>query len=424
MHTLIIAVALLGQNQDLVWTESYLKARQSMLDSMATTLTSKYEREQQAEIKAIRVEISLHERTMRSRSRKNKRELSEANKALRQLNKRLATIEKDANKTEQRLKARVEAEIAAKAADPNFGPNIDFVSPKVGQAGHIPPIRILQVIDGTNMLVTMQALNFPSITVWITGLNTSDYVDDANIRLSHVFAITGTRQYESRGGSRKILVFEPVDTDVLRHLIGPSNNESIEPPQTNRKPLRIILAPGVSLKMVLVPPSPDGKIESFYLAETELTQAQWAAITGTNPSLIQDDQHPVVDITQLDCRQLISKLNSKGDHFYLPSAAEWLHALRASRTYAELKAELESSSWTAGNSDGHHHAAASLKPNPNGLYDMWGNCWEWIAEPGQSIGASYHDPVPAGDQQISSVNQLSPIYKSTNLSVRLAMRVE
>jgi formylglycine-generating enzyme required for sulfatase activity len=125
----------------------------------------------------------------------------------------------------------------------------------------------------------------------------------------------------------------------------------------------------------------------FYMGETEVTQAQWQALMGTNPSLFQGDpKRPVEQVWWDDVQAFIRKLNEKegGNLYRLPTEAEWEYAARAGTTtaysFGDDASLLGQYAWYKDNAGEQTHPVAQLKPNAWGLYDMHGNVWEWVQD--------------------------------------------
>jgi formylglycine-generating enzyme required for sulfatase activity len=138
----------------------------------------------------------------------------------------------------------------------------------------------------------------------------------------------------------------------------------------------------------------------FYLGKTEVTQAQWEAVMGSNPAGFKAPDYPVEQISWEAIQIFIQKLNQKEgcECYRLPTEAEWEYAARAGTTtiyhFGNDPALLKEYAWYADNSGDKTHAVAQLKPNPWGLYDMHGNVREWVAD---LFDAHYYQASPQDD---------------------------
>ncbi|MDD5092339.1 MAG: formylglycine-generating enzyme family protein [Candidatus Wallbacteria bacterium] len=190
------------------------------------------------------------------------------------------------------------------------------------------------------------------------------------------------------------------------------------------------IAPGVSLELILVRPGeflmgasgnivqqskfPPRKVritKPYYLGKYEITQQQWSAIMGSNPSCFLSPVNPVERFNTVECYEFIARLNKNGyGRFRLPAEAEWEFACRAGTTSAFSWGDQTSEAtlycnfadsaagegsifkrfgfgWADMNArDGFETTSpvGSFKPNPAGFYDMHGNLWEicsdWYSE--------------------------------------------
>jgi formylglycine-generating enzyme required for sulfatase activity len=141
----------------------------------------------------------------------------------------------------------------------------------------------------------------------------------------------------------------------------------------------------------------------FWLGRTEVTQAQYEAVIGTNPSTFKavGGEAPVERVSWVDamafCRKLTERERAahrlpEGYAYTLPTEAQWEFAYRAGSTTA-YPAEPDASSWYDQNSHGTTHPVAKKRPNAWGLYDMAGNVVEWCFDwYGDYPGGSVTDP--------------------------------
>ena len=137
----------------------------------------------------------------------------------------------------------------------------------------------------------------------------------------------------------------------------------------------------------------------FYMGVYTVTQAQWQAVMGTTVSQQRDkvnkdlellgdgEDHPMCYVNWNEAAQFCTALSKKtGKTVRLPTEAQWEYACRAgSKTrfsYGDDDdyAKLGDYAWYVKNRDGKNHPVGQKKPNDWGLYDMYGNVWQWCAD--------------------------------------------
>ena len=139
----------------------------------------------------------------------------------------------------------------------------------------------------------------------------------------------------------------------------------------------------------------------FYLGKYEVTQEQWAAVMGNNPSRFQGPKNPVEQVSWDDCQEFCRRLSAKeGKEYRLPTEAEWEYACRAGSTgeycFGDEGSRLGEYAWYLSNSQRETHAVGQKRPNAWGLYDMHGNVWEWCAD---HYDQDYYRNSPVDDPQ-------------------------
>jgi formylglycine-generating enzyme required for sulfatase activity len=134
--------------------------------------------------------------------------------------------------------------------------------------------------------------------------------------------------------------------------------------------------------------------QDFWLGRYEVTQGEYAAVIGKNPSYFQGPTNcPVEKVSEVDAAAYCAALSKRerdaghlppGYEYRLPSEAEWEYACRAGTTnrfsFGDDPAQAPEYAWTSENSDAKTHPVGQKRPNPWGLYDMHGNVWEWCAD--------------------------------------------
>jgi formylglycine-generating enzyme required for sulfatase activity len=128
-------------------------------------------------------------------------------------------------------------------------------------------------------------------------------------------------------------------------------------------------------------------VPAFMLGRTEVTQRQWIAVMGTNPSHFNNCgmDCPVESINWNDAQEFARRLSQKtGKNYRLPSEAEWEYAARAGSSgrwsFGDDESQLGYFAWFSSNSALTTHTVAQKRPNARSLYDMHGNVWEWVQD--------------------------------------------
>ena len=218
-------------------------------------------------------------------------------------------------------------------------------------------------------------------------------------------------------------------------------------PASDPKPPPVV-ANSIGMKLALIPAGefmmgspdpnatpnerPEHKVRistPFYMGVTEVTQAQYEAVTGSNPSYFSPKgegkdkvagqphgEYPVEQVSWLDsvlfCNGLSKKEglapyyqvngedvktgDRKGPGYRLPTEAEWEYACRGGKSgpFSAGPDSLAEYGWFRANSNGSTHPVGKKRPNKFGLYDMAANVWEWCSD---EYGEEYYKKSPEVD---------------------------
>lgn len=143
-------------------------------------------------------------------------------------------------------------------------------------------------------------------------------------------------------------------------------------------------------------------LSSYYIGQTEVTQALWQAVMRSNPSNFKGNNLPVEKVSWSDCQTFIRKINQlTGQKFRLPTEAEWEYAARGGKNskgykysgsntlddvawYWENSGDSRlSGNWDSDRIKANHcktHPVATKQANELGIYDMSGNVYEWCQD--------------------------------------------
>lgn len=134
-------------------------------------------------------------------------------------------------------------------------------------------------------------------------------------------------------------------------------------------------------------------LSDYYIGKTEVTQALWEAVMGSNPSYFEGSDLPVEQVSWNDCQTFLTKLNQlTGKTFRLPTEAEWEYAARGGNKSQGYKYSgsntIGNVAWYYDNGGSKTHAVGTKQANELGIYDMSGNVWEWCSDWYDSYGSS------------------------------------
>ena len=194
---------------------------------------------------------------------------------------------------------------------------------------------------------------------------------------------------------------------IFKGFIPDENGTNLDAPQpikiapsTDVTPATVVKTCAECPEMVVIPagsfvmgsnnssveqPTHSVNLRSFLMGKTEVTQGQWEAVMGHNPSKNKGLMLPVENVSWNEVQQFIAKLNTSTRQKYrLPSEAEWEYAARAGTTtdwsFGDDESKLWSHAWYSANSGGTTQAVGQKLPNAFGLFDVHGSVWEWTRD--------------------------------------------
>ena len=188
--------------------------------------------------------------------------------------------------------------------------------------------------------------------------------------------------------------------------------------------------------------------QPFYIAQFEVTQAQWFAVMESDPSQFSDDPNrPVEGVSWNDAQEFINKLNlmEPDARYRLPTEAEWEYAARAGSTaayaFGDDAAQLDAYAWYVDNAGNTTHPVGGKQPNAWDVHAMHGGVWEWVQNrygpyPSASAAESAAPPPgnrrvirggswlsPAEDCRAASRSHAHPAFRGSHVGFRLVRTI-
>ncbi|MDR1122217.1 MAG: SUMF1/EgtB/PvdO family nonheme iron enzyme [Dysgonamonadaceae bacterium] len=306
----------------------------------------------------------------------------------------------------------------------NSGVVDDNQATEIGKlaGAHKVVISVVTLVGGRNML-SVKVIDVKTATIdqqKTKLVQTNDLLDAVEPLTQELIGVAVTAQTAPTLPKKNI---EPVHANATSAapLGGQRNGESYNPDG-----IELVYIAGVGAGTIAT--------KGFYIGKYEVTQAQWEAIMGNNPSAKPDPSHPVNNVSWNDVKQFLTKLNEKtGRNYRLPSESEWVHAARGGSNndnyeYAGSR-RIKDVAWYDQTSGSNVHPVGTKKPNSAGIYDMSGNVFEWCEDwfDGKQThrvrrGGSWHDG--GGHCLVLTRNRFLPDKRTTTIGFRVVCSSE
>jgi formylglycine-generating enzyme required for sulfatase activity len=316
--------------------------------------------------------------------------------------------------------------------------------------------------DLTPGRVPMEIVVSEDYILFIDGVNKGSYTGGGKVKLDYpagTYKIRVINQHDSTMYSDTVYHYDPVNSTADNFMYIPLNNKVVNTPQLIRPLLdsikyNMVRVGGGTFKMGSrngnndETPSHNVSSRTFYISKYEVTQRQWTAIMGSNPSFNKNcNDCPVENVSWEETNDFIRKLNSYTQgHYRLPTEAEWEFAagggiLRSDYLFSGNRRP-ERVAWFYGNASGKSHPVGTKVANELGITDMSGNVAEWCSDwydvsyysrselenPEGPAGPKSEKVVRGGSWddyeqlcRIVSREKKSPNQKSKNIGFRIAL---
>ena len=293
--------------------------------------------------------------------------------------------------------------------------------------GFAPAAAKREVVNGKALIVnlhpvartgTLKVMTTPTdALIILNGENKG--TTPATLRNLHVGDYTLTLSLAGYGTTFKNITITEGETARVTETLGHSNSSlQSSTEKISHSTIEMIAIKGGTFQMGNNEGTRDQKpihtvtLNDFFIGKTEVTQSQWKAIMGANPSSFKGDDLPVENVSWNDVQVFIGKLNSMtGKTYRLPTEAEWEYSAGGGATNRTKWAgtneinRLGDFTWLYDNSNKTTHPVGTRQPNQLGIYDMSGNVEEWCSD---VYDENYYKVSPSSNPLGASPSPLLP----------------